>query len=202
MPFPAFGTPSTGTAVSNTSHTIVMPASVPVGATILLNIATDNAGTYTMGTQAGTFTRLRREASAGSVVHEIWYKLNADGTEGGVSVSLTLSATGELGNSTSPNSTAITPSWGSADTLFISLLGINTSSGSPTVSAYPTNYTGNNSNITEGSLSGVGVAWATRELAAATDDPGAWTLTAANAWSAQTVAIRPGLISLSWTKLL
>jgi hypothetical protein len=178
-----------------------------------------------MGTQAGTFTRLRREASAGSVVHEIWYKLNADGTEGGVSVSLTLSATGELayqavaitgvdtttapeiatsatGNSTSPNSTAITPSWGSADTLFISLLGINTSSGSPTVSAYPTNYTGNNSNITEGSLSGVGVAWATRELAAATDDPGAWTLTAANAWSAQTVAIRPGLISLSWTKLL
>jgi uncharacterized repeat protein (TIGR01451 family) len=93
------------------------------------------------------------------------------------------------GNSNAPNSGSLTPSWGAADTLWISTFGL-VDLDTDSVTSYPTNYTDNN--LSYGPTgSSAGIAIASRELNAATDDPGQFTLSGGNFWVAATVAVRP-----------
>lgn len=94
------------------------------------------------------------------------------------------------GNSNVPNSPLVTPTWGLDDTLWISFYGID--DGAEPATAYPTNYT--LYQFTDGTTNvagGCSFAMAARELAAASEDPGAFTATAADSWGATTIAIRP-----------
>ena len=98
-------------------------------------------------------------------------------------------STGASGSSANPGPDAVTASWGSADNLFIAAMAWDDSDGGDTVSAYPTNYTGNQ--ITSANVSSAGRgAIASRELAAASDDPGTFTIPS-DQWWAGTVVVRP-----------
>jgi hypothetical protein len=103
-------------------------------------------------------------------------------------------ATAVAGVSANPNSGSLTPSWGSGRTLWITTFGIDAPEGTFPVTGWPTNYADNNlSNgpVPPGATSAAGVALATRNLAAATEDPGAFTTTGSDDWVASTVAVRP-----------
>jgi hypothetical protein len=94
-------------------------------------------------------------------------------------------------SSTAPNSGSLTPSWGSAATLWITTFGIADPALKFPVTGWPTNYTDNNLSNGTGDNSTAGIALATRNIAAATEDPGAFTTTAADWWAASTIAVRP-----------
>ena len=91
------------------------------------------------------------------------------------------------------DSPSLSPSWGSADTVWITLCARD--GGSSTVTAYPTNYTGNNSTRAAGGGSGASYGIATRNNATATEDPPSFTVAASGAWCANTIAIRPSAAS-------
>ena len=131
----------------------------------------------------------------------------ADGDEGGTTYTVDLTGTEELqaysicisnwsgtapeastlsnGSSAAPNANSITPSW-SGDTLYITVCTWNGDAGG--VSAWPSGYTGNQ---TEGQVGTVnGCAFATKTGAAGAEDAGAWTLTNSVGWQAVTIAVK------------
>lgn len=85
-----------------------------------------------------------------------------------------------------PNPPNVTPSWGLANQLFIPFFGHE---GGGVVSSGPTNYTDLEYSNGGGDESGIFVA--RRQLAAASDDPGTFSLSGARRWVAQTAVIRP-----------
>jgi len=98
-------------------------------------------------------------------------------------------STGATGTSANPNPDAVTASWGSDDNLFIALHDFDNSLGGNTTTAYPTNYASNNLESPDVSSASRG-AIASRELAAASDDPGTFTITS-DEWWAGTIVVRP-----------
>lgn len=94
------------------------------------------------------------------------------------------------GTSTLPNPASITASWGtSAKTLAIAFYGADTASGSGAATAYP--YADWQRTQTLGTISGdVATGGCVLENAAATVDPGAFTITASNHWTAATVLVK------------
>jgi hypothetical protein len=101
-------------------------------------------------------------------------------------------ATATTGTSTAPNSGSLNPAgWGTEDTLWFTFASANgLSSTTPRFSAYPTNYTSGRSDISAGG-NGVVQGVARRELNAASEDPGAFTLDTSAAWRASTIGVRP-----------
>ena len=98
-------------------------------------------------------------------------------------------STGAIGNSASPDPDSITASWGSANNLFVATIAFNNGLAGNTVTAWPTNYTANQTQSPDIS-SAARVAIATRDLAAANDDPGTFTITS-DQWWAGTIVVRP-----------
>lgn len=98
---------------------------------------------------------------------------------------------GDTNPSASLDAPSLTPSWGSADTLWMWAGCWDNSS--RTISAFPTNYSSNQTtNVGASGASGdVSIAMATREAAASSEDPGAATISAAEQWNAWTIAIKP-----------
>jgi len=92
---------------------------------------------------------------------------------------------------------SLTPTGGAKQYLFIAVSG--SSNAAETISAYPTNYTGNNtrsagpSGIASGS-----VAVASRELNAASDDPGTFTWSGSVDKNATTVAVHPAVAAATY----
>lgn len=102
-------------------------------------------------------------------------------------------STGASGTSTSPDPDGVTASWGSDLNTFLALLIADYDSGSDSVDAVPTNY----AHISDGvdaspfEVASTGVfAIATRNLTAASDDPGTFTLAVSQQWKAYTLVIR------------
>lgn len=92
------------------------------------------------------------------------------------------------GSSAAPNSPSLTPSWGSADTLWLSVVMADDNPGGFPVTAWP--YPDNQTSASTATSAGA-VAVSTSGIAAASEDPGAYTLTAAEQWNAYTIAVRP-----------
>lgn len=91
--------------------------------------------------------------------------------------------------SNSPNPGAVTPSWASADDIFMAI--VSYLDGTKAVTAYPTNYTSHQVNPAVGNANAAGIGVALRALTGTTDDPAAFTLNGtANLTHAYTVAIR------------
>jgi hypothetical protein len=93
------------------------------------------------------------------------------------------------GISSGPNSPSVTPSWGAADTLWVTAFGQDNST--ITLSSYPGSYTDNQLNYGAGTTSTPRVGGASQELNASSEDPGAFTLSASEQWTAITVAVKP-----------
>jgi hypothetical protein len=99
-------------------------------------------------------------------------------------------ATPVTGSSTTPNPPSLTPSWGADDTLWIAGLFADDSNAPLPVTSWPTNYADNQTQQYS-NTSACDQALATRGLNAASEDPGTFTMTKTETWSAVTVAVRP-----------
>lgn len=189
----------------DTQHLVPMPATVNAGDLLVALISND--GNATVTTPAG-WNLLASDAQASACRLGVYYRI-ANGTEGGTTVDFVTSVaetmatdvyriTGwhgttppEVGiavgaTTANPDPPSLAPSWGAADTLFIALFGTGTAN---TASAYPTDYTDGTTHATGGSAASIGSA--RRELNAASDNPGTFTITGTVACLAQTVVIRP-----------
>jgi hypothetical protein len=89
-------------------------------------------------------------------------------------------------NSTNPDPPSLSPSWGAEDTLWVAVEGNNASR---TISVYP--YADNNIAVPTSTGTNATIGYCEQSVNTATSDPGTFTISAAENWGAQTVAIRP-----------
>lgn len=207
MAFPQTAAPTVGTAVG-TNHPVLMPPVVNAGDLLLLFFGSQSR---IVGAAAGWTL-----SSTGANNYElnVFYKI-AVGTEDGTSPVFTTDAaatsaaqvyritawhgttppqsgTAVTGTSANPNPPNLIPAWGADDTLWFaaSNAGFN---GSPTMVSYPTNYLNGVATVDGGGSQVSLVGSARRELNAASDNPGTFTMSGSAEWVAQTVAVRPAV---------
>ena len=203
------GTNQNATTSVSSSIAVALPASIQAGELLIIFVSANNNAGVTFTTPSG-WTQLYNVTGGGNMRrHACYYKV-ATGSEG-ASVTLTGStnatfaansyrisgyqgtpeaATPATGSSASPNPPSLTPSWGSAKTLWLAVAAdISTSGTAPTA---PTNF---GSGITaQGNTFGANqcrTSSSRRELESTSEDPGTFTIGSSNQWIAATVAIRP-----------
>ncbi len=213
MTFPTWVsvTEDSETGFTNT-HTYSLPATVAANDRLWLSAA---GGHDSFGPTGGTLTgwTLAYDLTLNAFYRWQVYTKVADGTEGGTTVQFsttnavrsscqvirisgadvggpgtgyTVSTGSAVSFGTNPNSDSVTAAWGSADNLFVSLM--TCGSNGTTVTTNPISYT---AGADGDAAAQYVVASAFRQLAAATDDPGAYTIAVAENWAALTVVLRP-----------
>jgi hypothetical protein len=210
--FPQVVATNTGNLSSaNATYNAPLPASIQAGDLLVVFIGCSNGtGGTTIGTPSG-WTQLYTQAGGGNMRRHAAYYRVADGGEGATQAFTASNAsiwastacritgyqgtpeagTPATGNSTAPNPPSLTPSWGSAKTLWLAGMAATTASGGATTTA-PASYTNQLTDV--GTLAGLAfprVSSAQRELEASPEDPGTFTLSATAQWVAGTVAVRP-----------
>jgi len=199
----AFGT-------DTTDHYVNMPATV--NADDLLIVLFTNDGGATVTTPAG-WTSLASDANGTQVRLSVYYKIAA-GTEGGTTVNFVTSAaeeaaaqvyritnwhgttppeisTAATGTSTRPNPASLNPAgWDVADTLWLAVAGQDRGDQSGTT-AYPASYTDGTSTLSFDGTGSCRTHSARRVLAAASENPSAFTIPVSEQWVAFTIAVRP-----------
>lgn len=204
MAFPSIATSATfGPTVAATSHAVTMPSGVASGDLLVMLVTADGGPTLS----ATGWTVLFQEPIVADTCG-VLYRI-ADGTEGSTqnldcSVSEAVSVitlriidwhgttppevgTRGTGNSTAPNAPSLSPSWGAEDTLWLAVAHWQNAAN---VSAYPSSYTSGTFVSGTGATDG-SVAYASRQLNASSEDPGAFTISTSRAWECETIAIRP-----------
>ena len=215
-------TAESATPTAGTSHVIPLPTGIAAGDLILFVIAKGTpAVTNATFNAHGDYTELLDEAvSCGLAVLYRW----ADGTETNptlvsstnirtATVAYRISGaenpatqapeigTTATGTSVNPNPPALSPTGGSKDYLFIcfwdSGTGAEQADDDTYVTAWPANYTHSQNQKTCGvagtNLAGM-IGAASRQLTAASDDPGTATVSDNTPWRAQTVAVHPATV--------
>lgn len=176
---------------------------------------------------AGTWTQLYSAVvtvtttNAGASVQEVWYKV-ADGTEDSVNLTITTSitqpstyytasiqdcsgiaagtpTTNSNTSTLTPDPPSLTTGWGSVETLWFVILGVDNGTAT-TVTAYPTNYS-DNQGINGSGTGTARTARASRNLTAASDDPGTFTLDNSRPTIVNTIAFKPLSTGLSITSI-
>lgn len=221
MAFPSFAgslaTTDSG-AVISTPFTVNLPAGITAGE-LLLMLISDSVLDDSMGPAASGWTLLGHANTSGNNGHGTLFYRIADGSEGST-VTVTFTATNSSrmsamvrritnwhsttppeativagGASTTPDPGALTPSWGAADTLWVAMVaGDSIFTGT---TGYPATYADNREEFSP--TNNPCVAWATRNLNAASDDPGTFTVSASVLWVTFTVAVRPAsALGVTW----
>lgn len=218
MAFPQVQTTNSGNSGANaTSHTVTLPTGLTSGDLIIVAFAHDDAGaavTASVTSPASGWSTLvnnRVANDAGTTARVSVFYRWADGSEG---ASITVTTTGSEGSayatyrisgadtgtnpeattnapssSNSPDPPNLAPSWGSDDNLFIVAYGWD---GNQSHSSYPANYGSNQLTNRWANNNGAGIAMATRNLAAASDNPGTAGISGSEQWAAITIAVKPG----------
>lgn len=208
MAFPVVQTADTksGTVTSNsTSWTATYPTNIAQGDLILAFAGTDGGSNPSWG---GSGWRSMSNSQSSYVTLDVAAKI-ANGTESG-NLTITLAAseqgswrifriTGWSGLLYDPMSTAridfpsstptpatLNASW-TDDTLWVAACAVDTSR---TVTAFPSNYTNTSSDVS-GGANGATLAICFRELRAASETPGTFTISNSDNWITETIAIRP-----------
>ena len=198
----AFGT-------DTTDHYVSMPATVDAGDLLIVLFTNDEGATVT--TPSG-WNLLASDANGTQVRLSVYYKIAA-GTEGGTTVNFVTSpaqeaaaqvyritnwhgttppeiSTAVTGTNTRPDPASLDPAgWDVADTLWIAVAGQDRGQGTPT--AYPAYYTNGISTLSSATTDNCRTLSARRVLAAASEDPGPFTIPASEEWVAFTIAVRP-----------
>lgn len=200
--YPQIESASSGATASGTNHVITYPSGVANGSLVIGIFTVTNTDMDTV-TWPVTFTALEGDNNQYTIYTTIGYR-RCDGSEG-ANFTITTNAAGtgsyvfyrisghhgtsnpESANvvtleDAAPNPASITASWGSAKNLFIAFAGTYTDA---TFSGYPASYDKTPTG------SGGYTAVAGREVEAATEDPGTFTLSTDAVWGAYTVVIRP-----------
>ena len=201
----AFGT-------DTTNHYVNMPATVNAGDLLIVLFTNDASATVTTPDE---WTQLASNANGSAVRLSIYYKIAA-GTEGGTTVNFATSAaeqaaaqvyritnwhgttppeisTAATGTNTRPDPASLDPAgWDVADTLWLAVAGQDRGDQSGTT-AYPASYTdGISTQSSDPATTGVcRIHSARRVLAAASENPGAFTIPVSEEWVAFTIAVRP-----------
>jgi len=193
--FPIVAASNNGTdAASGTSASVQLPAGIASGNLLLIFCA---FGSNTSAHAATGWT-----VGLSDVQHLMLYKI-ASGSEGS-SVTVTWNSSTEnyfrsvrisgahasappeaaLFNASSinPNPPSLTPTWGAKNTLWFASCAPNTDASA----VYPTNYTDN-----QYRASGLRLIMCSRNLNAASEDPGTFTQASSNTYRAMTTAVRP-----------
>jgi hypothetical protein len=210
MTFASIAATNQGTGASSTEHTCNLPADIAAGDLLLLHFGTNTTFTFADGNPPTGWTEkflffndsifdahalLVRVADGDEGATVV---VNTTGAETSWHISARISAATWVGSLTgvevSANATgdsneadppSLTPDFGLSDTLWLALA-MRNHSAAPT--SFPTNYDDNQ--ITQG-ITGSAGAWASRELAATSEDPGIFTYAdPIREWSAVTVAIQ------------
>lgn len=205
--FPTVAGTNTSTQASDTNHTVNLPASIADGDLLLAIFRTDISGPTHTWPSGWT---LLYDAT-GEPREEVRFR-RADGTEGAsitvttsgatLSIHRTYRITGHhtttdpeagtvaSGSSLNPDPPSLSPSWGAEDTLWFSVAAYHTFD-TRTLTAFPTSYTDTFDD--RQSDDGPAIGSCRRELNAASEDPGTFTISGAGtpAWKANTIAIRP-----------
>jgi len=211
MAFPTLAAGNMSTElVATTSHSMDLPLTVNAGELLLTKVSSGGEPVITMP-DGWELTYIPTTFSAVSLA---CFKKIADGTEGGTSVAfptdiavksshLACAITGWSGdlsgvvaaqnavtaNSATPNPPGVTAPWGVADNMYLAQTSMQRTAA---LTGYPTNYLDNQAEISTGSAGQDSiVAMATRELAAASDDPNNFTAATARRNISQTLVIAP-----------
>jgi len=205
----AFGT-------DTTDHDVSMPATVDAGDLLIVLFTNDGGATVTT---AGGWNLLASDANGTQVRLSVYYKIAA-GTEGGTTVNFATSgveqaaaqvyritdwhgttppeiSTAVTGTSTAPDPASLDPAgWDAADTLWLAVAGQDRGDQSGTT-AYPASYTDGISTLSSDGNKSCQTHSARRVRAAASEDPGAFTIPVSEQWVAFTIAVRPALCNLT-----
>lgn len=205
MPFPVVQATATTNVGSGTSATVNLPAGIQSGDMLVIS-AVWNGSTSTQNWPAG-WTTLFTDTGNG---HSAAYR-RANGSEGlTINVTWTTARNSHWrsfraspvhstqnpessntgGASGEPDPSNLAPSWGAAQNLWIAVG--HTHSAASVITAYPTGYTDNQSDV--GYTGAFRHASATRALLASSDDPSIFDFGATNAvWEAGLIAVRGSL---------
>lgn len=217
--FPLVKDINLSTSLTNqTTHIIDLPANIDAGNLLIVCFSCDG-DSGEISWPAG-WTEFFRELNGTDVTLALAYR-QADGGEGATIAVTTVNAqmtahcsyrisgaedpviqppeasTHEIGLTSNPNPPIRTPVGGPTDYLWLAVHGVDSLT---STSVYPTGYT-NGITIAVNDLGGCGIAAAERELNAGSEDPGTFTVSAAEQWIATTVAIYPPVTALSQTKI-
>lgn len=194
-----------GTGSNN--KVVNLPAGIASGDLLLALCAQPETA---FGTAPTGWNQLHSVSGSSQISLQLCYRV-ADGSEGASvtfaghsirrSAHLSMRITGFQGapesqitastTSAAPDSPSLAPSWGAANTLWISMFAVAISATNP-VTGYPANYTNGFSieNSPAGNPSAL-VAASWRELNAVSENPGAAAITNSAPWRAITIGIRP-----------
>lgn len=216
MTFPTLIAANTNGTTATTTPVVNLPASIVAGQTVWVVIRVAAAGA--IGWPDGTWNEMFDASADGADDQMAAAWRLADGTEGST---ITLSSgsgkfaaiackfsgasdptvqppelsTVATGTSTTPDPTTCTPTGGAKDYLWIWLGGWQGEQNSPPA-GQPTNYTNPGNGGAESGIAGAvatncRVAIAERNLNAASEDPGSWTISASDDWTAYCMAVHP-----------
>jgi len=191
-------------AVNGQNHSIDLPAGVVSGNLLLVFFVSDGVPTITFPVG---WINLFEKAGGVDVKGGAWYKVAGVGeddpfvvtTDADQMTAYTIyritdyagvpeAGVATTGDSVSPDPPSLTPSWSIRETLWFAIAGYD--AGARTITDYPANY-GNGRSDRSNDAEGAGVGSARRELEAASEDPGVFTLSVAEVWIANTIAISP-----------
>jgi len=218
MAFPSVTSVTETAHTASTTHTADLPATVADGDLLVLIHTAYAPGA--VSTPSG-WTQLYQNTFADGISDSIATTFIRDGVsgDGGGTAAMTLTnsevgcsqvyriaasswfgtlagveaATAE-GSSSTPDPASLTPSWGSADTLWIAVAHLVDDSAIAT--AAPSSYTDLNTLVGNGAADRqTSVATARRENATATENPGTFTLPQSEAWTGATIGVRPAAAS-------
>lgn len=205
MAYPTIRSTSNGSITAPTLEvTITLPTGHAAGDLLIIGLSLD--GSRTVSAPSG-WELLANPTNSSANRFPIWYKVRGSSES---NPTLTWLTTGELGtwfaiaitaetymgtpeiatvygNNTNPNAPSLTPSWGSAETLWFAFHGWDYNRTSTT---NPTNYT----LLTYQAGSGTGSAGHRthyRNNTTATEDPGSITISETDTWYAHTLAVQP-----------
>ena len=214
MAFPSAGAPvQTQFASSVTSMAVNMPATVNAGDLLIALVEVRNAGTWTKPSGWEDIATLSQTGGGGGVGKLNGFYKIALGTEAGTTPTFTASvgttgiwqvirvtswhgttppeATTISGDSSAADPPNLAPSFASEDILWIVVAG-HAAISAAAFTAAPTNYTGFQNNGASSGGAAVSIATATRQLNAASENPGTFTAGGSNRfWASATIAIRP-----------
>lgn len=211
--FPVVEDVDGGNTAATTNHTVNLPAIV-TGQMLIVLFSID---TNTVVTFPGGWDNLFDDVNGANNRFGAWYRI-ADGTEGATitvtsvgneesaHTSFSIShyqgvpecGTSATGASVNPDPPNLTPSWGAQETLWIACAGIDRA-GAETITAYPANYTDGREDQYTAAGTTTSVGTARRELNAASENPGTFTLDNISNWIANTIAIAPASIIIEAT---
>jgi hypothetical protein len=197
----------------NTNLTMVAPSGIASGNTLIIiwcgffnglpatpsgwTLADSETGTTPINLSGAIYWKISDGTETdfdivhGSAVTQSAIWLRITGAHASASVEVT-SAAGASG--WHPDCPSITPSWGSANNMWIAAFSHARSPSLRTVSSYPTGYTDNQTSVSNDDTVGgtdTGVVFATKAATATSDDPDAYVLNATANARAFTIAVRP-----------